>query len=452
MQDRQSKDHRHATRPRRTLPLLAMLLGACAAPVDESQANPLVEEGWAFVYPGRAESAKSPIDLRSLNEPVAGQSGFIRLSDDGNSFVLGDGTPARFWAIGSGMFQGSPDEMKKHVRFLAGIGVNMVRLHAQICSPGPNSKLTDVNEKEIDGIWRFVAEAKTQGHLCHHLPLLGAPRRRDPLGDRRRQRPRRPLGPALLRRDPAERLQSVGRGPLHPAEPLYRHPPGEGPGRRHHPGPERGQPPLLHDDPACPRPRKPNSVGSSPTGWPRSTASRDRCPKPGRRQARRRRFRPRPGRAPPALGVPQARSPAAWASARPTSSSSSSRRRGIFMPDMKTFYREELGCGQLINASNWRSANQALQDDSERWSYAADRRDRGQPLLQRRRPRRPEQRLEDRPGRPLLAAFRADQPSRAAGQPQAGRRPSDDRHREHLGRPARLSVRGAVPGLGLSVA
>ena len=42
-----------------------------------------------------------------------------------------------------------------------------------------------------------------------------------------------------------------------------------------------------------------------------------------------------------------------------------------FYAQMVAFYRKDLGCGQLINASNWRTANQTLLDDSERWAYAA---------------------------------------------------------------------------------
>ena len=61
------------------------------------------------------------------------------------------------------MFRASPEEVRRHVRFLARMGVNMVRLHAGIDPKGPGSRITDINEKEIDHIWRFVAEAKKQG-------------------------------------------------------------------------------------------------------------------------------------------------------------------------------------------------------------------------------------------------------------------------------------------------
>lgn len=146
---------------------LALFLGACGETVEVSQAEPLQGEndGWAFTYrdtPTRSDG-KPRLDLRSLNEPEAGQSGFVRLSGDGNSFVLGSGAPARFWAINSEVFRQSPEAIDRNVRFLARVGVNMVRLHAQLSPKGPNSRASDVDEKEIDGIWRYVAAAKGQG-------------------------------------------------------------------------------------------------------------------------------------------------------------------------------------------------------------------------------------------------------------------------------------------------
>ncbi len=176
-------------------PALALLLGSCGETVEVSQAEPFVGsaevapgpeqsppkpskkaarpatkavgdgDGWAFQYRDRSVSraGKPQLDLRSLNEPIAGQSGFVRLAPDGNSFVLGSGTPARFWAINSEVFGQSPEAINKNVCFLARIGVNMVRLHTQISPKGPKSQATDVDEKEIDGIWRYVAAAKAQG-------------------------------------------------------------------------------------------------------------------------------------------------------------------------------------------------------------------------------------------------------------------------------------------------
>ena len=116
---------------------------------------------WAFSYPDNTRPG-ALLDLRPLNEKTAGETGFVRLSADGQSFVLGDGKPVRFWACGSDVYRNSPQDMARHARFLARLGVNMVRLHTQI-APDTGGPITDVNAKEIDGIWHMVAALKKEG-------------------------------------------------------------------------------------------------------------------------------------------------------------------------------------------------------------------------------------------------------------------------------------------------
>jgi len=43
-----------------------------------------------------------------------------------------------------------------------------------------------------------------------------------------------------------------------------------------------------------------------------------------------------------------------------------------FNADTAKYLREELGCKQLINAGNWRTCDQIVVDDAERWSYTAN--------------------------------------------------------------------------------
>ena len=115
------------------------------------------------------------------------------------------------------------------------------------------------------------------------------------------------------------------------------------------------------------------------------------------------------------------------------------------------YLREELGCKQLINAGNWRTADAAKLDDAERWSYTANE------VIAVNRYYSPVHIGPDRgwridPGdsfedasvllRPLELPLNLRQ---AAG-------PPDDGDREPLGASAGLSVGGAVPGGGLSVA
>ncbi|QDT36285.1 hypothetical protein [Stratiformator vulcanicus] len=134
----------------------------------------LAESGtWAFKPGDDAFTDDALLDLRYLNEDESGQNGFVRLSEDGDDFVLGDGTPARFWAIGTGLYSKSAEEMEEHCRFLAKIGVNMARLHTTVCNKKEGSKITDVNQKTIDGIFRFLAAAKKNGIYVTISPFYG---------------------------------------------------------------------------------------------------------------------------------------------------------------------------------------------------------------------------------------------------------------------------------------
>ncbi len=351
-------------------PLLAMLLASCAGPVEESMAEPPLDDGWVFSYNERGRDSKSVIDLRSLNEPIAGQSGFVKLSSDGNSFTLGDGSPVRFWAVGSAVFQNpNPDEVKRHVRFLARMGVNMVRLHAQICSPGPNSKLTDVNEKEIDGIWRFVAEAKKQGIYVTISPYWAHSTDSGGWGIAGHTAPGALWG--LLFFD-----ETLQRGYKAWATALYARP-----------NPYTKIP--LANDPSVAiiqvqnedsllfwttqgiKPtelaplgkkfaawliEKYGSLDASKKAWAGATRSGDDFA--SGKVALFDLYN---------LTIPQTGGAAKRASDQFAFYVTTQRR---FYDEIARFYHEELGCKQLVNASNWRTANQTLMDDSERWSYS----------------------------------------------------------------------------------
>lgn len=128
---------------------------------------------WDFVPGEDSFSDKALLDLRGMNEKQSGETGFVRLSEDGNSFVRGDGKPIRFWAIGSDIYRRTPEEMDRHCRFLAKMGVNMVRLHTTVANAKEGAKITDVNEKEIDGIFRFIKAAKENGIYLTISPYYG---------------------------------------------------------------------------------------------------------------------------------------------------------------------------------------------------------------------------------------------------------------------------------------
>jgi hypothetical protein len=126
--------------------------------------QPTVAGTWPFLPERDRFRPDALLDLRGLNERVAGQSGFVRLAPDGESFVLGDGTPARFWGVTTFVQRDrSAADLAQHARFLAKRGVNMVRLHGHIEPRDKNARLTDVDGKSIDEAWKLVAAMKKEG-------------------------------------------------------------------------------------------------------------------------------------------------------------------------------------------------------------------------------------------------------------------------------------------------
>lgn len=159
-----------------------LLLAAAAHAQDTSPST------WAFSPERDRFQAGAWLDLRQLNEPVAGQSGFVQVDPQGR-FVLGNGQPVRFWAVNSSvglqshwprgpLWPQGLNDLSHHARFLAKRGVNMVRQHRQI-SPNlkthPDAALTDINEAERDAIWRMVAAMRKQGIYTTLSPYWGVP-------------------------------------------------------------------------------------------------------------------------------------------------------------------------------------------------------------------------------------------------------------------------------------
>ena len=139
-----------------TAALAAVLCPAAETVLDESNS-------WAFELPADPFGDDALLDLRPLNEAKSGQTGFIRKSADGNDFVRGDGAPIRFWAVGTDGHRMTPEEMDLHCRWLAKLGVNLCRLHVTVCVKKEGAAITDVNQEVIDGCHRFVKAAKDNG-------------------------------------------------------------------------------------------------------------------------------------------------------------------------------------------------------------------------------------------------------------------------------------------------
>ena len=132
-------------------------------------------KGWDFTpAPDKLDPA-ALLDLRYLNEKVAGQHGFIHLSKDGNSFVRGDGQPIRFWAADAS--NGDLAQMKHNAQFLAKRGVNIIRIGPSLEPKEENSQVTDVDEGSVDGIFKTVAAMKSAGIYTVITPTGGSRRK-----------------------------------------------------------------------------------------------------------------------------------------------------------------------------------------------------------------------------------------------------------------------------------
>jgi hypothetical protein len=151
------------------LPVGSPFAVAFARADDENAAR------WAF-EPSRDEfRADALLDLRSLNEKVAGEHGFVTRSADGNDFLLGDGSPARFWAVSDAAFD---KDLARHARFLAKRGVNMVRFHCNITPT--NDDLLSIDLGDRDCLWKGIAAMRSEGIYVTYSPYWAGPARIKP--------------------------------------------------------------------------------------------------------------------------------------------------------------------------------------------------------------------------------------------------------------------------------
>lgn len=117
-----------------------------------------VTDGFGFA-PAIDTFASSPIDLRSLNEAVAGEQGWIQVK--GEEFIHANtNRPERFWAINSRMetIQMDKAQMRQMARFLAKRGVNMVRLHGRLWSDDWTIAAAD-----LDRLFAWITTLKQEG-------------------------------------------------------------------------------------------------------------------------------------------------------------------------------------------------------------------------------------------------------------------------------------------------
>ncbi|MDQ8185732.1 hypothetical protein, partial [Pelagicoccus sp. SDUM812002] len=148
--------------------ILAALLASQGLPLAFSQ------DSWAFEPEPDAFDAAASFDLRSLNEDEAGQSGWVEV-DDAGDFVRGDGESIRFWAVNTDVSRQFPyqprpgagwsdaPDIDRHARWLAKRGVNLIRLHSHINPRADTQELDEVNDSEVEWIFRSVGAMKRAG-------------------------------------------------------------------------------------------------------------------------------------------------------------------------------------------------------------------------------------------------------------------------------------------------
>jgi len=145
------------------LAILALLASLSA----QGQPAPFVpDEANSWIFPSKFDvDAASAIDLRNWNEAVAGEHGFITISEDGRGFVRGDGKPIRFWAVHASQNQSHWSDAHYHdyARFLARMGVNLALAGTLLEPEHDQPDIQIPSASELDYAWKRVAALKAQG-------------------------------------------------------------------------------------------------------------------------------------------------------------------------------------------------------------------------------------------------------------------------------------------------
>ena len=162
---------------RQSLITPAALLCALLAqtPLAFSQAP---NQHWFPFDPKPDSFSESAIDLRFLNEKVAGEKGFISVKD-GHFIHSMNGQPVRFWAVNGPPHEGSQRSDLRHAaRVLAKYGVNLVRRHGALFD-----KDGELDPAAVKQALAIVEEMKAEGiytHLSIYFPLWFTPRKDHP--------------------------------------------------------------------------------------------------------------------------------------------------------------------------------------------------------------------------------------------------------------------------------
>ncbi|MBC8001030.1 MAG: hypothetical protein H7X97_00465, partial [Opitutaceae bacterium] len=128
---------------------------------------------WFAFNPSPDEFKECAIDLRYLNERIAGGHGFIK--SQGDQFIRStDGQPVRFWAVNGPPNNESGNDLKKTARLLAKRGVNLVRVHEAMFNDNGHT-----DSKKILRAIEIVEAMKAEGiytHFSIYFPLWMKPK------------------------------------------------------------------------------------------------------------------------------------------------------------------------------------------------------------------------------------------------------------------------------------
>ena len=116
---------------------------------------------WAF-EPDADDFRADPLNLRGMNEPVAGSRGRIAIDATGD-FVDAAGKPMRFWGGTSWVQRDDTASLVAHAKHLAKRGVNMVRTFQCLNPKGGNGHGATPDARDIDTAQKAVAYYKREG-------------------------------------------------------------------------------------------------------------------------------------------------------------------------------------------------------------------------------------------------------------------------------------------------
>jgi hypothetical protein len=136
---------------------------------NQLTAKPASDGDW-FAFDPKPDpfATNSAIDLRFLNERVAGEHGFIEIKD-GEFIRSGDRQPLRFWAVNGPPHELTGEALRRCARMLAKHGVNMVRVHG-----GLFDKRGAVDPAQVRHALEVVRAMKAEGiytHFSIYFPL-----------------------------------------------------------------------------------------------------------------------------------------------------------------------------------------------------------------------------------------------------------------------------------------